>query len=386
MHRLSRWLVPYASDYTGVAASLYDLGGMTVFCDAGCCTDHYVLNDEPRWRDRPGLCLSAHLRSTEAVLGVDRALVERICAFARDIDRLPPVVAVLGTPVPGILGTDLAGIAAEIEAQLGVPTFGFATSGFKTYDHGVDLAARSLMGRFVRDPAPAPDPRRVNILGATPLDFGDVGNEQDFARLFESAGWTVGLQFPMGASLADLERAAEAGVNVAVSASGLRVARWFERRYGTPWIAGCPAGAADGPLNRALLLACEAAACGRRPSGWWRAGETAGTGKGTALVIADQVVAESVRALLQARDPMLHVAVASPFSWDRTHAAEHDFAFGSEEELVEKTAALAPASLVADPTLETLALMQPGCAFAPLVHCAVSGKLHWDDSRRLATL
>lgn len=122
-------MIPYASDYTGVAASLYDLDGITVFCDAGCCTDHYVLNDEPRWRRRPGLCFSTHLRSTEAVLGSDRALVDRVCAYIGDVGRTLPLVAVLGTPVPGILGTDVEGIAAEIEMRASIPALGFGHHG-----------------------------------------------------------------------------------------------------------------------------------------------------------------------------------------------------------------------------------------------------------------
>lgn len=199
MDKLSRWVIPYASDYTGVAASLYDLDGMTVFCDADCCTDHYVLNDEPRWRQSPGLCFSTHLRSTEAVLGSDRALVERVCAYIDEVGRTLPLVAVLGTPVPGILGTDVEGIAAEIEARTGVSALGFATTGFKTYDHGIEIAMKALVERFGPEDAPATaQPHRVNILGATPLDFGDVGNDRDFAALFQSAGWTLGLQMPMG--------------------------------------------------------------------------------------------------------------------------------------------------------------------------------------------
>ncbi len=415
MDKLSRWMIPYASDYTGVAASLYDLDGMAVFCDAGCCTDHYVLNDEPRWRQRPGLCFSTHLRSTEAVLGSDRALVERVCAYIGEVGRPLPLVAVLGTPVPGILGTDVEGIAAEIEARAGIPALGFATTGFKTYDHGIEIAMKALVERFGPEGAPATvEPRRINILGATPLDFGDVGNDRDFAALFEDAGWTVGLQMPMGAAVDAIAQVADAALNVAVSAAGLRTARWLERRYGTPWVAGCPLGSPDGAVNRAILAACEAVAGGARPSGWWRDAHAdgdrsrceqaptdgehdrqeqvlAGTEQtdqeqAPTLVIADQVVAESVRAHLEEKHPRTPVVVASPFAWDRGHAGSRDFAVRSEEDLVAQAAALRPGAIVADPTLEFLALGQPGCSFAPLVHGAVSGKLHWDDATRLSGL
>lgn len=391
MDKLSRWMIPYASDYTGVAASLYDLDGMAVFCDAGCCTDHYVLNDEPRWQQRPGLCFSTHLRSTEAVLGSDRALVERVCAYIGEVGRPLPLVAVLGTPVPGILGTDVEGIAAEIEARAGIPALGFATTGFKTYDHGIEIAMKALVERFGPEGAPATvEPRRINILGATPLDFGDVGNDRDFAALFEDAGWTVGLQMPMGAAVDAIAQVADAALNVAVSAAGLRTARWLERRYGTPWVAGCPLGSLDGVVDRGLLATCEVVADGACPSGWWRdvsAPDDGGSDEQTpTLVIADQVVAESVRAHLEVKHPHTPVVAASPFAWDRGHAGPCDFAARSEEDLIAQVAALQPGAIVADPTLEFLALGQPGCSFAPLVHGAVSGKLHWDDATRLSEL
>ena len=428
MDRLSRYVPPYASDYTGVAASLYDLDGMVVFCDAGCCTDHYVLNDEPRWRRRQGLCFSTHLRSTEAVLGSDSDMVDRVCGIAGSVGRELPFVAVLGTPVPGIVGMDMPGVASEIEARLGVPALGFDTAGFRYYDSGVELAARAVFERFAQGAASEGEggaategdeaaggeatggtegSRRsrwtLNILGATPLDFGDVGNEDDFAALFEGAGWEVGLQFPMNARMGDVARVGSARVNVAVSAAGIRVARYLEERFGTPYVAGCPAGPFDGPLDREILEAVEEVAAGRRPSGWWCDGDaenareaTRGTPAGEegadrpTLVIADQVVGESIRRLLgdagpqPARGPVL---VVSPFSWDARHARPGDFSFRAESELVARFARLHPARLVADPVFEFLCRpAEADCAFAPLTHCAVSGKLHWDDAARLSRL
>lgn len=387
MDRLSRWTIPYASDYTGVAASLYDLDGMTVFCDGGCCTDHYVLNDEPRWRRRQGLCFSTHLRSTEAVLGCDSSLIEQVCDLAAGIERPLPLIAVLGTPVPGILGTDMTGIATEIEAQLGIATLGFATSGFRSYDWGVVTAMKALVTRFACDNvAPGVDrPLRVNILGATPLDLGDVGNDAYIAEVFAEAGWEVGLQLPVGATVEDLRVTRAAHLNLAVTAAGLQVARWLEQRWGMPWVAGCPAGAPDGPLNRELLATCTAVAQGEKPSQWWRTVEAPAEGR-PMLVIADQVVGESVRACLQQADPAQPVAVASPFGWDARHAGAWDRAVPSERGLLGCVKDLNPQAIVADPTLEFLALGRSDCAFAPLVHGAVSGKLCWDEGARLREL
>ena len=63
------------------------------------------------------------------MLGSDRALVDRVCAYIGDVGRTLPLVAVLGTPVPGILGTDVEGIAAEIEMRASIPALGFGHHG-----------------------------------------------------------------------------------------------------------------------------------------------------------------------------------------------------------------------------------------------------------------
>ena len=148
MAKLSVFLPPFASDYTGVCSSLYDLGFLSVIADASCCTGHYAYYDEPRWEKSPRPIFSAQLHALDAVMGNDERLVRCVLDAARDVES--DAVAVVGTPVPAITGMDLSGIACEIEARAKKPCLGFDTSGFETYDRGIIAAGRALIERFFK--------------------------------------------------------------------------------------------------------------------------------------------------------------------------------------------------------------------------------------------
>lgn len=49
--------------------------------------------------------------------------------------------------MPAITGMDFRGMAHDIEDATGVPALGFATTGFATYERGLDLAHRELAER-----------------------------------------------------------------------------------------------------------------------------------------------------------------------------------------------------------------------------------------------
>ena len=54
-------LLPLSPDYSGVAAALYEFGGMTVIHDASGCTGNYTGYDEPRWYDEKSMVYYSRL-------------------------------------------------------------------------------------------------------------------------------------------------------------------------------------------------------------------------------------------------------------------------------------------------------------------------------------
>ena len=104
MKGLRKYLAPFAPDQSGASAVLSDLGGIIVICDAGGCAGNICGFDEPRWFMKKSAIFSAGLRDMDAILGRDDRLVEKLSDAAGKIHA--ECAAIIGTPVPAVIGTD----------------------------------------------------------------------------------------------------------------------------------------------------------------------------------------------------------------------------------------------------------------------------------------
>ena len=149
MSQLCFYLPPFSSDYAGACSSLFDLGGMVVIHDGACCSRNHVGFDEPRWfgNKRPIFC--SGLREVDAVMGADDKLIQKIQTMLQTMEP-PAFIAILGSPVPTVIGADLKGIAMELEDLTGIPSFGLDTTGLRYYNRGIDLAASALVERYTQ--------------------------------------------------------------------------------------------------------------------------------------------------------------------------------------------------------------------------------------------
>ena len=158
-------LSTYTADVSGVCSALFELGGMTVMHDASGCNSTYNTHDEPRWYDSDSLVFLSGLTEMEAILGDDQRLSADIVAAARELQ--PRFIAIAGSPIPALTGCDLPAIAASIEAETGICTFGFATTGMQSYVTGAGMALAAVARRLTK-PVPRAKTPTVNLLGATP--------------------------------------------------------------------------------------------------------------------------------------------------------------------------------------------------------------------------
>lgn len=235
MKQVHMVLPPLASDTAGAASALFSLGGLTVLHDAAGSLESYITFDEPRELDGRRT-VASRLSRLDAITGDDGVLLEKLtaeCAAAP-----PPFVALLGSPVPFVIGTDLEGIAAEAEFAAGVSAFAVKTSGFSTYDKGGGEALRAALERLTHAPRPGSE-RRINLLGATPMDFSEAeveGMRQQLRSRSEDRVCTL----TMTEDLEEIRCAAEAERSVVISTAGLPAARYLHRQYGVPYSVGIP--------------------------------------------------------------------------------------------------------------------------------------------------
>ncbi len=360
MKQTASFISTYAADVSGVCSALFELGGMTVMHDASGCNSTYNTHDEPRWYDTDSLVFISALSETEAVMGDDEKLIRDVSAAAEELR--PRFIALAGTPIPMLIGTDFPAAAREIERRTGIPAFGLPTDGMHSYIDGAGRAFNALAERFVREGA-RPVPRHVNILGLTPLDFGLTGSAEAIAQLLEDAGYTVTSRWAMGDTLENIERAGEAAVNLVVSCTGLPAARTLARRFGTPWVTGVPIGSR---FSEKLLSALEDAV----RTGECRSPCAERSCEGAQIaVIGESVYAGSLASAVTAEYGG-RVRVLCPIGTDASVLASGDIRAADEDELIPALAGVR--HVIADP------LYRPLCRnaqFYDLPSYAFSGRI-----------
>lgn len=245
--RQSYRIIPiYTADVSGVCSALYELGGMTVMHDPSGCNSTYNTHDEIRWYDQDSLIFISGLTEIDAIMGNDRKFIDDIEHAARDLH--PKFIALAGSPIPFMNGTDFPAIARVIETETGIPTFAVPTNGMHDYVYGAGIALEEIAKRFTEktDTKNAIQKteirfrRSVNLLGVTPLDFGPQKNVNLLKENLQEYGWNVLSTWAMGDSLETLQMAGTAEVNLVVSAVGLRAAKVLQEKFGTPYVIGTP--------------------------------------------------------------------------------------------------------------------------------------------------
>ena len=198
--RQSYRIIPvYTADVSGVCSALYELGGMTVMHDPSGCNSTYNTHDEIRWYDQDSLIFISGLTEIDAIMGNDRKFIDDIEYAARELH--PKFIALAGSPIPFMNGTDFPAIARVIETETGIPTFSVPTNGMHDYVYGAGMALEEIARHFVKAPdcqAKSGSSRSVNVLGITPLDFGPQENVDTLKENLNKYGWNVLSTWAMG--------------------------------------------------------------------------------------------------------------------------------------------------------------------------------------------
>jgi len=241
--RQSYRIIPiYTADVSGVCSALYELGGMTVMHDPSGCNSTYNTHDEIRWYDQDSLIFISGLTEIDAIMGNDRKFIDDIEHAARELH--PKFIALAGSPIPFMNGTDFPAIARVIEAETGIPAFSVPTNGMNDYVYGAGIALEQIARRFVRKSERQENAssflRSVNLLGVTPLDFGPQENVEVLKENLKEYGWNVLSTWAMGDDLETLQKSGKADVNLVVSAVGLRAAKFLWETYKIPYVIGTP--------------------------------------------------------------------------------------------------------------------------------------------------
>ena len=343
MRGLRKYLTPFAPDQSGAVSVLYELGGIIVICDAGGCTGNVCGFDEPRWFERKSAVFSAGLRDMDAILGRDDRLVAKLVDAAEKVEA--GFAAVIGTPVPAVIGTDYQALKRMCEKKTDLPVLAVNTDGMELYDGGERKAYLELFKVFAREKLPV-ETGRVGILGMTPQDVSDLKAADKLREKFKSQGHQA-VCYGMGDGLDEVKKASSVEKNIVVSPAALECARYLEKTFGTPYEVGYP-------LVEELVPDMEYA--GKK-----------------ILIVQQQVMAGSIRAELRKRGGDGKITVASWFSMEKDLLEEGDVSLRDEEDYMELAEKGGYDVIFADPCMKRMTKAFSG-VFVDTVHFAVSGK------------
>ena len=263
-----KYLTPFAPDQSGAVSVLFELGGVQVICDAGGCVGNICGFDEPRWFRMRSAIFSAGLRDMDAILGRDEKLVAKLVDALGKMDM--NFAAIIGTPVPSVIGTDYHALQRMTERKVDIPVLSIDTNGMQLYDAGAEKAYLALLRAYsipsghsgmcnetVRNHRQMTESRdnhgensgifwemptvhhespiRIGVLGVNPMDMSDVDAGEKIQQLLKVQGWSEVDTYGMNCGLDRIRTAGEANLNLVAAPSGMKAAKLLEKTYGTPY-------------------------------------------------------------------------------------------------------------------------------------------------------
>ena len=380
--RQSYRIIPiYTSDVSGVCSALYELGGMVVIHDPSGCNSTYNTHDEIRWYDQDSLIFISGLTEIDAVMGNDEKFLSDIKEAAGELH--PKFIALVSSPIPFMNGTDFPALAKVLETETGIPAFAVPTNGMHDYVYGAGIALKKIAERFTGDSNELMEDsiekgigctengkykdHTVNLLGATPLDFGPFPKVEELKNNLEKCGWEILSTWAMGDSLEDLAKAGNAEINLVVSSVGLRAAKALKEKFGTPYVIGTPYKEYAERISEALEKRIQIPVLEDRGK---ENLQRTGNSEKIITLIGEPVTIGSLAAIIE-RKYHYKTRILCPLENTEGLLVEHDLKICGEEEM--ENALKNAQIVVADPLYRPICPAE--CEFYERAHIAFSGRM-----------
>ena len=284
-------------------------------------------------------------------MGRDDKLIEKIRQACLMVD--PRFIALIGTPVPAVIGTDYRALTRMIQNAVRLPAIAIDSNGTKKYDQGGAKALLALSRMFApkakrRQPAnesPRGKQGTLGVLGLTPLDF-TAEEAHRLISILHRQGWQ---DIRCYDRLEDFQKAGRFWKNLVVSPMGLPAARFFAAQFDIPYEVSIPAAFFE-----------ESAALSSIPS------------DSRVLIVHQQVFANSLRGFLRQEEHQGAICCATFFEQEGQLAEEGDQLW-EEEDCFCQFLQTEPFDYLAADELMLRALPDFHGHFLSLPHFAVSG-------------
>ena len=317
--------------------------------------------DEPRWFRVRSAVFSAGLRDMDAILGRDERLVKKLADTAALLsedgnNEALQFAAIIGTPVPAVIGTDFRALERMSEKKTGLPCIGIACDGMEFYDKGAESAYLALFEKFAAKAESASSAEEKGCIGILGAQYMDLGGIADYDALREYTENEYGKRAVIYGSRQDGTEAFADPVsvceNLVITVSGYEAAKALLSKYSVPF--RCCNPLAERQIRK---IAEQTSVDGKR-----------------ILVVHEQITANSCRKTLRELGAG-SVDIATWFMLKKELSEAGDLQLSEETDLVQSVCSGKYDIIIADPVMLPLLRECFDGVFAGLPHFAVSGKL-----------
>ena len=280
----------------------------------------------------------------DAILGRDDKLVAKLADAVTKLDA--KFAAIIGTPVPAVIGTDYHALKRMTEKKVDLPILTVDTDGMALYDEGEEKAWMELFLTFAGEKQEVIE-KRIGILGMTPQDVSDLHAADRIRERFSKEGKTA-VCYGMGNGLDDVKAVSNVEKNIVVSPAAIKAAQYLERTYGTPYELGYP-----------LVdeLVCDMDHHGKK-----------------VLIVQQQVIGSAIREEILKEAPDAQITVASWFMMKPELRQDTDLHLRDEDDYISLVEKEEYDVIYADPCMKRMTSKFEG-TFVDTIHFAVSGHL-----------
>lgn len=363
MKNLWQSIPPFSPDTSGFCSVISGTDGMGIIDDAQGCVSNYRTMEETKPIDPPRICTS-EISDIEVIMGTENAIFSIFEKIAPTLKPKPTFVVLAGSPIASIIGTDLRIVADEFYKTYHIPAINVELTGHDTYDNGISLTLEAL-GRLFLQPSNESIPKSVNILGCNHVDMGDY-NSNDLCNWIQEHGFSVISAWGHTVTMAQMQNASKAEVNLVVTASALPLAKWMKKTLHIPYICGIPFGITQSELlikqmigvkNNTLLSPINR--------------------EETILLIGEQFQVNALRNALRLDYGFNKITVASFFSMESDYLEDGDIHLNNEEEFEEFITGKLFDICFCDPFFKYI--LPRSCRWISFPHRGVSNKLFIDQ-------
>lgn len=171
------------------------------------------------------------LRDKEMVFGGEERIATAIKATWEYLK--PPLIAILNSSVPAMMGDDIGGIATSMKREVPAEILTLSTAGYEGPDWiGYEEALNELV-RFMK-PSSGTD-GKVNIIGFKDDEPRALSDLLEMKRMLNAHGVEINAVLTC-CSFEELKKAPGASLNVVLGGDGLRCAQTMEEKFGIPYV------------------------------------------------------------------------------------------------------------------------------------------------------